>query len=73
MPGITVGNNVVIGAGSVVNRNIPDNVVIAGVPAKVIKSIEDYRISSLRKSIQIIDGIEREKQILDFLKNDNEF
>lgn len=34
---ITIGNNVTIGAGAVVNKSFPDNVVIAGVPAKIIK------------------------------------
>lgn len=42
MPGVTIGSNVVIGAGSVVNKNIPDNSVYAGVPAKFIKSLDDY-------------------------------
>ena len=37
MPGVTVGVNSVIGAFSFVNRDIPDNVTVAGVPAKVIK------------------------------------
>ena len=35
--GITIGNNVSIGANAVVNKSFPDNVVIAGVPAKIIK------------------------------------
>lgn len=35
--GITVGDNVSIGANAVVNKSFPDNVVVAGVPAKVIK------------------------------------
>lgn len=34
---ITIGNNVTIGAGSVVTKDVPDNAVVAGVPAKVIK------------------------------------
>jgi len=38
--GITVGDNVVIGANAVVNKNVPDNCVAAGVPAKIIKYIE---------------------------------
>ena len=42
MPGITIGNNVVIGAGSVVTRDIPSDTVVAGVPAKVICSISEY-------------------------------
>jgi len=40
MPGVTIGENAVIGAFSFVNRNVPDNVVAAGVPVKVIKKIE---------------------------------
>ena len=39
LPGISIGNNVVIGAGSVVTKNLPDNVVAAGKPAKIIKNI----------------------------------
>lgn len=38
--GVTLGDNVVIAAGAVVTRSYPDNVVLAGVPAKVIKNIE---------------------------------
>ena len=34
---ITIGNNVIVGAGSVVTKNIPDNAVVAGNPAKIIK------------------------------------
>ena len=40
MPGVTIGSNVVIGAGSVVTRDIPDNVVAVGNPCRVIRTIE---------------------------------
>jgi acetyltransferase-like isoleucine patch superfamily enzyme len=40
MPGVTVGENSIIGACSFVNVDIPDNVIAVGVPAKVIKQIE---------------------------------
>lgn len=40
-PGVTIGNNVVIGSGSVVTHDIPDNVVAAGNPCRVIRSITD--------------------------------
>jgi acetyltransferase-like isoleucine patch superfamily enzyme len=40
MPGVTIGENAIIGAFSFVNRDVPDNVVVAGVPAKAIKKIE---------------------------------
>ena len=39
MPGVTVGENSIVGAFSFVNSNVPDNVVAVGVPARVIKSI----------------------------------
>lgn len=42
MPGVTVGNNVLIAAGSVVTKSIPSNVVVGGNPAKIICTIEDY-------------------------------
>lgn len=38
-PGVTIGDNVVIASGAVVTRNFPNNVLIAGVPAKVIRSL----------------------------------
>jgi maltose O-acetyltransferase len=38
-PGVTIGNNVVVGAGAVVTKNVVDNVVVAGVPAKVIRKV----------------------------------
>ena len=40
-PGVTIGSNVVIGSGSVVTRDIPDGVVAAGNPCKVIRAITD--------------------------------
>lgn len=39
MPGVTIGENVVIGANSVVTKDIPDNAIAAGVPARVIKQL----------------------------------
>lgn len=40
-PGVRIGNNVVIGAGSVVTRDLPDNVVAAGNPCRIIKKITE--------------------------------
>ena len=39
LPGVTVGENAIVAAGSVVTKDVPDNVVVAGVPAKMIKKI----------------------------------
>lgn len=41
LPGVTIGSNTVIGAGSVVNKDIPDGVVAAGNPCKVIRKITE--------------------------------
>ena len=40
-PGVNIGNNVVIGAGSIVTKSFPDDVFIGGNPAKIIKSIDN--------------------------------
>ncbi len=37
--GVTIGENAVVGAGSVVTKDVPDNVIVAGNPAKIIKRI----------------------------------
>ena len=42
MPGVIIGDNVLIAAGSVVTKSIPSNVVVAGNPAKYICSINEY-------------------------------
>lgn len=42
MPGVSIGNNVIIGCNAVVTKDIPDNSVAVGVPAKVIKTIDEY-------------------------------
>ncbi len=41
MPGVTIGENSVIGAGSVVTKDVPANVVAAGVPCRVLREIDD--------------------------------
>ena len=43
LPGVTIGDNTVIGAGSIVNRSIPANSVAAGNPCKVICTLDEYR------------------------------
>ena len=40
MPGVKIGNGCVMGAGSVVTKDVPDNSLVTGVPAKVIKVID---------------------------------
>ena len=39
LPGVTIGENSIVAAGAVVSKNVPDNSVVGGVPAKLIKNI----------------------------------
>lgn len=41
LPGVSIGSNTIIGAGSVVNKDIPDGVIAAGVPCRVIRRITE--------------------------------
>ena len=40
LPGVTLGNNVVVAAGAVVTKDVPDNTLVAGVPARKIRDLE---------------------------------
>lgn len=41
LPGVTIGDNTVVAAGAVVTKDVPENTVVAGVPAKVVKKINN--------------------------------
>ena len=41
LPGVTIGKNSIVGAHSLVNKDIPDNVVAFGVPAKVVRKLSN--------------------------------
>lgn len=40
LPGVTIGENAIVGTGSVVTKDVPDNSVAVGVPAKIIKTLD---------------------------------
>ncbi|MEI6522760.1 MAG: acyltransferase [Bacteroidota bacterium] len=42
LPGVTIGKNSVVGANSVVNKDVPDFVIVAGSPAKIVKYLSDH-------------------------------
>ncbi|MCK4999734.1 MAG: acyltransferase [Anaerohalosphaera sp.] len=52
LPSVTIGNDVIIGAGAVVTRDIPSGCVAVGIPAKPIKTIEEYLKSIDSKTTQ---------------------
>ncbi len=42
MPNVKIGNNIIIAAGSIVTKDVPDNSVVGGNPAKIISTFEKY-------------------------------
>ena len=67
LPGVTIGNNVVIGAGAVVSKDIPDNSVEVGVPARVIKTTDEYLEKIKRESLHLghLKGQEKDKALME--------
>ena len=64
LPGVTIGDNVIVGAGSVVGQNIASGQVVAGVPARVIKTTSQYLEGIQDRSIRLNSGLspaERQK------------
>ena len=49
LSGVTIGENAIVGAGSVVTKDVPDNAIVGGVPAKVIKYIQ-YPVTPITTS-----------------------
>lgn len=62
-PGVNIGSGTVIGAGSVVTCDIPDNVVAAGNPCRVLRQITDDDMKYYFKKREF--SIEEMKKILD--------
>ncbi len=50
LPGVRIGSDVVIGAGSIVTKDIPDGTVAAGNPCRPIRSIEEYEQRALERA-----------------------
>jgi acetyltransferase-like isoleucine patch superfamily enzyme len=62
LPGVKIGNRCIIAAGSVVSRDIPDNSIAAGVPARVIKTTDAYLEKAKSRSIRLGNLSKREKE-----------
>ena len=72
MPGVTVGDNSVVAAGAVVAKSVPSGVVAAGVPARPIKTIEEYWERSVRPravyGIRSLPPLERRRKIEEIMR-----
>ncbi len=83
LPNVSIGPNSIVGAGSLVNKDIPENVVAVGNPAKVICSMDNYikklKASSEKKGVYgdeyLMGNItgERMNEVLTALDNDEGF
>ena len=52
MPGVTIGENAIIGAFSFVNKDIPANTVAFGVPVKIVRKLTEKELKELTKGIE---------------------
>lgn len=70
LPGVRIGNRVIIGAGAVVTHDIPDNSVAVGIPAKVIKTADDYFEKIKKESIHLghLKGKEKDRELMKYYK-----
>lgn len=68
LPGVTIGNNVIIGAGAIVSKDIPDNSVAVGVPARVIKTADEYFEKIQKESLHLghLKGREKDKALMEY-------
>ena len=68
LPGVTIGSNVVIGACSVVTKNIPNNSVAVGNPAKVIKTADEYFEKIKKESLHLghLKGKEKDTALREY-------
>lgn len=48
MPGVTIGDNVLVAAGSVVTKSVPSGMVVGGNPAKILCTVEEYYLKNKR-------------------------
>lgn len=68
LPGVKIGDNVVIGAGAVVSKDIPNNSVVAGVPAKIIKTTDEYFEKLKCESLHLghLTGKDKDKALMQY-------
>lgn len=74
MPGVNIGNDCIIAAGSVVTKDVPDHSVIGGVPAKHIKTTNEYLEKIKKNSLHLghLKGKEKDLELRKYFKYQKE-
>ena len=62
MPNVTIGDNCIIGCGAVVTRDIPSGSIAVGVPARVIKTVEEYKAKHIEDFVKTKSLSQEEKR-----------
>ena len=72
MPGVRIGDNVIVGCSSVVTHDIPDNSVAAGVPARIIRNIDEYKEKNFGNCVPTknLSSEEKKKYLMDYFSHD---
>jgi serine acetyltransferase len=74
MPNIVIDPNAVVGAGAVVTKDVPENTVVTGVPAKPLMSIQEYKDKALQKRLIISNtDIDKQEKILKHTQSNHSF
>jgi acetyltransferase-like isoleucine patch superfamily enzyme len=62
LAGVTIGSRCIIGAGAVVTKSVPDNSVAVGVPARVVKTVDEYLAGAKTRSLHVghLKGLDKE-------------
>lgn len=70
MPGVRIGDNCIIGAGSIVTKDVPDNACAAGVPARLMGSIDQYYARAIGRVYETRDmsGEEKKRYLIEHVK-----
>lgn len=61
LPSVVIGNNCIVGAHSVVTRSVPDGSIVAGNPARIVSTTEDFLRRAQKRSLRIGHLTGREK------------
>ncbi len=73
LPGVTIGNNVIVGAGSLVTKSIPDGIVVCGTPAKEVCTVQEFAEKCLANTPDydvVAYKKDKKAEILRVLQND---